>query len=135
MDMAIVKLGLKDTRTLIFAGAKRPLNYIEANNPTVMKNIMGSRKSIGGTQNEAKDFEETQLTLPANSMLYLSSDGLADQNDLNRKRLKEEPVWEALLANYAVSLEAQKQAVQILLDKHMIGTEQRDDVLLLGVKI
>ena len=133
MDLAIVKI-TKDN-VLYFSGAKRPLYYIDSSNPTEVRVCGGSRKSIGGLQSEAKIFDELRLDLPADSMFYLSSDGLVDQNDLKRKRLKEEPVLEALLATYKQPLENQRVALSQLLENHMMGTEQRDDILLLGVKI
>jgi len=133
MDMGIVKIS--EGRILHFSGAKRPLYYIDASQPTEVHVCGGSRKSIGGLQNDAKEFEEVMIALPAGSTFYLSSDGLADQNNEKRKRLKEEPVLTALLENYPISMEAQKNAIKTILDKHMAGTEQRDDILLLGVKI
>ncbi len=133
MDLGIVTI--TDGNKLSFSGAKRPLYFIDSSNPTEVRVYGGSRKSIGGLQNEAKEFEEVMLVLPADSMFYLSSDGLADQNNMKRKRLKEEPVLEVLLATYKQPLENQRLALSQLLENHMIGTEQRDDILLLGIKI
>ncbi len=133
MDLGIVTL--TNGNTLHFSGAKRPLYFIDSSNPTEVRVCGGSRKSIGGIQSESKEFEEVMLVLPADSMFYLSSDGLADQNNVKRKRLKEEPVLEILLATYGQPLKNQRLALSQLFENHMIGTEQRDDILLLGVKI
>ncbi len=133
MDLGIVTI--TNGNTLHFSGAKRPLYFIDSSNPTEVRVCGGSRKSIGGLQNEAKDFEEVMMVLPTESMFYLSSDGLADQNNIKRKRLKEEPVLNVLLATYKQPLENQRLVLSQLLENHMTGTEQRDDILLLGVKI
>jgi serine phosphatase RsbU (regulator of sigma subunit) len=63
----------------------------------------------------------------------MGSDGLADQNNKQRKRLTDAPILEALLAHYP-SLPAQHEAIQILLSAQMEGTTQRDDILFLGIK-
>jgi serine phosphatase RsbU (regulator of sigma subunit) len=137
MDLAVVMLDLPEENytevTLHFAGAKRPLHYIDALNPTKVGKIAGSRRAIGGFQNETISFEETSLTLPKGSTFYISSDGLADQNNKQRKRLTDAPILEVLLAHYP-SLPTQHEAIQAILNAQMEGTTQRDDILFLGIK-
>jgi len=136
MDMGLVAFdyGRQGEAYIRFAGAKRPLYYIDSEKPNAIHKLDASRKSIGGFQNENKDYAEQTLTLPAGSVFYLSSDGLEDQNDMDRKRLREQPILDTLLSNYS-SLEAQKEALNRLLENHMKNTKQRDDILLLGVSI
>jgi len=139
MDLGIAVIEENEDKTaeivLKFAGAKRPFYYVNANKPDIMNKIAGTRKSIGGIQNETVHFEENTITLPTDSVFYMSSDGLADQNNVARKRLQDEPILQILLANYTHSLDTQHQKISALLETHMLGTEQRDDILLLGVKV
>ncbi len=137
MDLGIVVMEniLPTEMQITFAGAKRPLHYIDAQNPTVIGKIAGSRKSIGGFQNPKTNFENVCLILPTNSVFYLSSDGLTDQNNKERKRLQDEPIFKVLLENYSATMLAQHIGLQNLLTNHMMGTEQRDDILLLGVQV
>jgi serine phosphatase RsbU (regulator of sigma subunit) len=140
MDVAITVLDLPtDTENrqetiLHFAGAKRHLYYIHAQNPTEVGKVAGSRKAIGGLQNEKLEFAEHTLVLPAESIFYMTSDGLPDQNNHQRKRLGETPIFETLLQHYPV-LPAQQQGLKMLLETYMQNTYQRDDILLLGVKV
>ncbi len=137
MDLGLVRLEYDEAgkANICYAGAKRPLYYIDASLPTEVRKIAGSRKAIGGIQNEKITYDENFLSLPAQSMLYMSSDGLEDQNNVARKRLQEKPILASLLQNYQLPLESQKNAIEVILDKHMEGTEQRDDILLLGLTL
>ena len=137
LDMGIVALEqLNENETAItFAGAKRPLYYIDATQSAQVQIVFGTRKSIGGIQNERIDFENQHLTLPAQSILYMSSDGFADQNDVLRKRLGEAKLFQTLVTHSMQSLPNQKEALLLLLNEHMENTEQRDDILFLGVQL
>ncbi len=135
MDLGIISMEIQLAYThLYFAGAKRPLYYISAENPTIVQTLKGCRKSIGGTQNETLQFTQEELTLPAQSRFYLSSDGLADQNDFDRKRLGERAIQQILLENQT-SMALQKTVLMEVLQKHMTNTTQRDDILFLGVEV
>jgi serine phosphatase RsbU (regulator of sigma subunit) len=133
MDLAIVKLA--SNHQLHFAGAKRPLYYIDSTYPHEVKILAGSRKSIGGIQNETKDFKEIVLTLPPESVFYVSSDGLEDQNNPKRQRLQKEPILKILLENFEKPLIEQQINLEKLLEAHMTGTSQRDDILFLGIRV
>lgn len=137
LDVGIVILEkqTENVQKITFAGAKRPLYYISADNTQEMKIIKGTRKSIGGIQNENIPFENQVIILPQNSMIYLSSDGLIDQNDVKRTRLGSKRVFEALLSSFSLSLEVQKQSLLDLLELQLQNTSQRDDILWLGVRI
>jgi serine phosphatase RsbU (regulator of sigma subunit) len=132
MDVALVVLKENgDTVDVQFAGARRPLYYLENN---TLKAIKGSRKTIGGIFNK-RVFESHQLTLAKGTMLYLGSDGLADQNSLHQHKLGSAFLQEFLEGNANLPVSDQKDKLEDLLEKHMYGVEQRDDILWMGVKI
>ncbi|TAE00126.1 MAG: tetratricopeptide repeat protein, partial [Bacteroidetes bacterium] len=67
---------------ITFSGAKSSLFYIA--NDEILQ-LTGDRLVIGGKLNRNKDFTNKNLILPNKSLIYLSSDGFADQNDSERK--------------------------------------------------
>ena len=131
MDVAIVSL---QDENIVFAGAKRPLFYYDVQKEQIIE-VKGQRRSIGGFQDENIHFENHYLTLQANSMFYISSDGYADQNDVNRKKFSEEKLKQLLQKIAPMEAQKQKQVVADLIQKYMENTEQRDDMLLIGVRV
>ncbi len=75
------------------------------------------------------------LTLKAGDILYLTTDGYADQNNVARKRLGSKEFVRIL--NKAANLDIKKQEL-ILLDslKQWMGeAEQRDDITVIALKL
>jgi len=136
MDMALCVLEKQaDGKVKVdFAGAKRPLYYSEGNDTQIFS-LKGTRKSVGGEQNENIHFETQTIILPPNSCLYLSSDGIADQNDAERVKLGESKLKYTLSSVVQKSMEIQKKSIEELLDIHQRGTLQRDDILMLGIRV
>ncbi|WP_299459173.1 tetratricopeptide repeat protein [uncultured Microscilla sp.] len=120
---------------LSFAGAKRPLFYVSVNKKHTLNTLEGTRRSIGGYQNENIVFETQQLTLPSGSMFYIGSDGLADQNNKARKKFGNRYLKQILAEVAFLELPQQKSHIEQMLDNHMEDCEQRDDILLVGVQI
>lgn len=120
---------------LTFAGAKRPLYLLRVDDSNLVE-IKGDRRPIGGRQREeVRTFTDREISVKTGDMIYLSSDGFADQHNrrgrsFGTKRLKE------LLESYAsLSMEKQKERLLKELQKHQGEEDQRDDILLIGVKI
>lgn len=134
MDVSIITLKKAENNTKItFAGAKHDLLYIEKGKNKIQK-IKGTRKSIGGIQNEQKQFKNQIITLPKDSMVYLGSDGLSDQNDSKRRKIGTIELESYLEKNAKLPLSNQQNKILELLEKHMSGTQQRDDILWMGIK-
>ena len=117
-----------------YSGAKRPLYYTEGADNQIFT-LKGARKSIGGEQNENIRFETQTIFLSPNSCLYLSSDGVTDQNDAERVKLGESKLKYTLSSIVQKPMEIQKKSVEEMLDLHQRGTLQRDDILLLGIRV
>ncbi len=135
MDMSIIcleKLPTNET-LLTFSGAKHTIYCIESEGK--ITELKGTRKAIGGHQNQAIDFENHTLVLQKGSWVYTGSDGLPDQNNVKRKRFGEQRIKELILQNYQTSIETQKTAIQQALQTHMANTEQRDDILWIGFQV
>jgi serine phosphatase RsbU (regulator of sigma subunit)/tetratricopeptide (TPR) repeat protein len=136
MDIAIVILQSIDNQliNLQFAGAKRPIYYAEKGRNELIT-LEGTRKSIGSEQNEKLEFITQSVNLPKGSLLYMATDGFADQNDLHRKRLSEAKLKQAISQNLQIALPEQQIILERLLEEQMRETTQRDDILLLGLKV
>lgn len=131
MDVALVSLD--EQNQIIFAGAKRPLVVFNSISKEIIE-FKGQRRSIGGEQNENIHFENHNLTLPADSMLYLFSDGYTDQNDLNRKKFSEEKLKKLFEKIASMPCSQQEKVIAEIIGKYMEGTEQRDDMMIVGIK-
>ena len=133
MDIAITHWHYENENCVLsFAAAKRPLIYT---NDGKIEKVGGSRRNVGGITKSIKSFEATNLILSKGSALYLSSDGFADQNDVARNNFSEKRFIDLLQQIQDLSMEQQKGILQEQLQKHMAGTEQRDDILVIGVRI
>lgn len=137
MDAVILSLQKTDVEEtkIVFSGAKNPLYYIDIDNPEEVVRIKGSRKAIGGYQNKNNSFENKEVILKSDSLVYLASDGYKDQNDIKRRRIGEIKFREVIKESAQVDINQQQAVFEQVLDKHMIGIVQRDDILILGIKV
>lgn len=117
-----------------FAGAKSSLLYFDAHQRSFHE-IRGSRKSIGGFQSGKRLYPQETLHLPPHSILYVGSDGLADQNDSHRRRFGRDQLKQVLHKNAHLSMDQQKEQLELALQTHMQDNEQRDDILWIGLKL
>ncbi|MFT5601001.1 MAG: ligand-binding sensor domain-containing protein [Flavobacteriales bacterium] len=129
LDIAIVVIdGLK----LRFAGAMRPLYLYRGGACNV---IRGDRYSIGGiTKN--KVFETKEMDIKSGDLVYLFSDGYADQFGGPQKRKMKITVLRELLDQVSqLDIHAQQQTVADFFNSWKGDASQMDDVLLIGVEI
>jgi len=96
---------------VVFAGAKRPLYHA---GPQGLAVIAGSRAPIGGKQKEdRRTFPETGIPVQSGDMLYLTTDGYADQPDGEGKRFGSKRLEEVLRSVWSsVASEQQAEAGQ-----------------------
>ena len=133
MDAVVVTLEETSGEVLVtFSGAKNSVFYFLNER---LYELKGTRKSIGGIQNESTHFTEQQVVLPKDTMLYLGSDGLEDQNDKKRKKFGKKRLMHLLTKIASLPIIEQKLNLEESLKQHKRGAEQRDDILWLGVKI
>jgi len=121
---------------LIFAGAKRTLYIIHNDNPELIK-LKGERKSIGGIEDtrEKVSFKNHEVHLKKGDSIYLSTDGIIDQNGPNRKRFGSNRLESLLSDCYKLSIQEQESNINKELNNFMQSEEQRDDITLLGLRI
>lgn len=120
------------SRKVTFAGAKRPLYYI--NNSKLIE-IKGDRKPVGGKQKEEKRiFTSKEIDIQPGDIIYLTTDGLADQNNSKGIKYGSRRLKEFLLEHSKLSLSEQKEALLIDLNKFQGYEPQRDDILIIGIR-
>lgn len=136
MDMSV--LVMEDYRkglTLAkYAGAKSSM-YLKYPQEDKIHEIKGSRRAIGGVQNLHTPFKTREIILSPGTCIYMGSDGYADQNNQKRKKFGEKALKNLICEISNLPMNQQKEILEAKLKSHMMGTKQRDDILLLGFKI
>ncbi len=131
---AIERLSPFDT-LVVFAGAHRPLLYKRQDQPQ-MTVVKGDNKTIGGWfKNKNRDFTNHEIILRRGDSIYLLSDGLLDQDNLQKEKFGIEK-FTAFLENCAyLSLTNQRQELHETLQNFMQNKAQRDDITVVGVSV
>lgn len=118
---------------IVFAGAKRPMYYTQNGE---LKTLKGTRKSIGGRQKEEeRTFEQEVVDIEKNEIIYLFTDGIADQNNKNLERIGSQNLFDFIDSVKEENLATQKQKLEQFLDNHQGNQPQRDDITFLMAKV
>lgn len=132
MDMALIRLNKNNTE-LIFAGAKRPMYIVHNEELTEYK---GDKLSIGGSINEVvEDFTQTNIKFERKSYIYITTDGYADQNNHDNKKIGSKNLKELLIKISSKKGNEQAEILRNKFIKFSAGETQRDDVAILGIRI
>jgi serine phosphatase RsbU (regulator of sigma subunit) len=138
MDVCLISIEQTEDnlKKVEFAGAKRPLYYYKQENKEIER-IRGDRFSIGGINKNKKEkqFTTQELYFRKNDILYLTSDGIIDQVNLNGKRFSSKRMLNVLNASIDQPLSYQKTKLEQELENFKNETEQRDDITVIGAKI
>jgi PAS domain S-box-containing protein len=142
MDLVVCMLENLDKKRVkvSFSGAKRPLFYYEMNtnqtNALDLIELKGERKSIGGWQQEVeRTFEKTEVILQKGDLLYLTTDGLMDSPNFQRKKFGAKRFKQIILDNLNRPLRQQRSLILGEMAVHQQGAEQRDDITVMGIKL
>jgi serine phosphatase RsbU (regulator of sigma subunit) len=141
IDLALIRID-EQTRTnneisVVFSGAKRPL-YVGDISASRITKIPGTRKSIGGNFQKKADersFTQEVLQVTSDQILYMVTDGLHDQNRKDRLKFSERGLIKLLEENLEFTFPDQYKTIHDTFEEFMLGTEQRDDMLLLGLNL
>jgi serine phosphatase RsbU (regulator of sigma subunit) len=133
MDIAMIMIDEK-RQQVQYAGAKNSLYLVRENSLNEMK---ADRFSIGTVSKEQQAITFTNNTsdLKKNDMLYLFSDGFPDQKGgPDKKKFYYQPFKELLVSISDLPLSEQKQRLDEAITQWMGGTEQIDDILVMGIR-
>jgi serine phosphatase RsbU (regulator of sigma subunit) len=135
MDIALICYN-KETRSISFAGANNPV-WIVSNieHAATLEEVKGSKQPIGIYHVNAP-FDNHIINCKAGDILYLLSDGYADQfGGANGKKFKYKPLKEHLMTHASQSMSNQRKALHQTFHQWKGNLEQVDDVLIIGIKI
>lgn len=135
IDMALCMFDERNSleTKVVFAGAKRPLYICQDKE---IQTIKGDAKSVGGRQKETERvFTNHEVKLLKGTMIFLTSDGYADQNNPNNEKIGTQKMLTTFADNSILSVDTQKQALETLLDTHQQHKHQRDDITVVGIRI
>lgn len=133
MEIGIIVLE-PEAHTLEFAGARRPLLYIQ--NQQVYT-IRGDRLPIGGEQREQeRRFTKHTLYLRDPLTLYLFSDGYQDQfGGAHNKKMGSKKLSQLLEEIHHLPMPKQQQLLEERFEQWKGENPQTDDVMVCGVKL
>ncbi len=133
MDAALCLIDPQE-RVLEFAGANRPLVYIQEGKMHVIK---GDRSAVGGADTDRNHrFTKHTVPLDKETWVYLFSDGYQDQfGGEQRRKFMSKKLREELLDIHLLPFAQQKQHLDQTLQQWMGNTAQIDDILVMGFKV
>ncbi|MBN4052211.1 SpoIIE family protein phosphatase [Sphingobacteriaceae bacterium AH-315-L07] len=153
MDIALCRINIEQG-VLDYAGAHRPLYLITSDISKVtdeevemnkklnlqeyltFKEIKADKLSIGGLQLEdRRKFSNHKVKMPKDSMFYIFSDGYIDQFGGERnKKFMTRRFRNKLAEIQSLSVMDQRNALDEEIESWRGGTEQTDDIIVIGVK-
>ncbi len=132
MDMSLSVIE-KSTKKMQFAGAFNPMICIRNNE--IIK-IKGNRMPVGIHGKMDANFETHSVQLESNDVVYLFSDGYADQFGGQKGRKFLSKNFRHLLQEIStLPMNEQKNALHITLQDWQGNLSQVDDILIIGFKI
>ncbi len=133
MDMAICTID-SSKRELIFSGASRPLYLVRNNELTEYKS---SIFSVGGyLAGNEKVFDDAYINYQSNDMIYIFSDGYADQFGGEKGKKFMSKNMRLLFSRIAsLPLDEQKSEIHSNLIAWMGSLKQVDDILVIGIRL
>jgi serine phosphatase RsbU (regulator of sigma subunit) len=134
-----IALCVIDTRKKVmqYSGANNPLYIISNNNGvSIFKEIKGDPMPVGVHSSSDKSFTNNEVQLEIGDTFYIFSDGYVDQIGGDRNhRFTSENFKKLLLDIHDQPLYEQKEILERSLKDWMGEHSQRDDILVIGVRM
>lgn len=139
MDICLCKFEKHegDKVEITFAGAKRPLYYIQ-NGAHELESLKADRISIGWPYKKIESkslFHNQTLVLNKGDLIYMTTDGYADNYSLSKPKIGSANMKRYILANHQAEMKEQKNFLVKELLHQQGKRDQRDDITLIGIKI
>jgi serine phosphatase RsbU (regulator of sigma subunit) len=134
MDIALCSVDIEN-RIVQYAGANRPL-WIIRKGQTEVEETKATKKAIGGLTEDNQHFESHVLKLQQGDTFYICTDGYADQfGGQTGKKLMTKKLKEVIIEIQNKSMKEQEQYLDNFVENWKAGTEQVDDILVIGIRI
>lgn len=139
MDIALCAIdyitAANGQRVLEFAGANRPLFIIKKSSKEIIE-IKATKKAIGGFTDTDQHFDIHHVSMQKGDTFYMFSDGYADTfGGPSDKKLMTKKFRQMLLDTQHLPMKAQGQYLDEFIENWKSGTEQSDDILVMGVRL
>ena len=133
MDLSLCVIN-KKTKQLNFAGAFNSI-YILRNND--IEELIPDKQPVGAyIEDNIKPFTDSFYDLTDNDVVYMFTDGYADQfGGPKGKKFKYKNLKDLLLKIYQLPFDEQKEIAEATINNWKGNVEQIDDILLIGFKI
>jgi serine phosphatase RsbU (regulator of sigma subunit) len=134
MDIALGCIDM-NKHMVSYAGANRPLWIIRKGKKEI-EEITATRIAIGGFTGDAQHFQRHDMKLEPGDTFYIATDGYADtfggriEKKLTTRRFKE-----LLLSIQDKTMKEQETHLDTFIENWRGGTEQIDDILVIGVRL
>ncbi len=116
-----------------FSGAKLDILHYIAKRKTALE-YKGIRRAIGQNLNKKLQFKNYTFYAHLNDVIYMYTDGYKDQNNIERNRIGIHKFKQLLIQNSHRQMSEVKQILEDFLYSWMKGSEQRDDITVVGLK-
>lgn len=123
-----------DTISITASGAKTSLYYVKQGE-SVVNDLRGDNRLIGGVSHKTRPFTNKGLVLNRGDMLYLSSDGFADQNSPEGLKFGKERFKEFFAQHAGYTTNDQRSLLETALASHQQDAPQRDDITVVGIRL
>jgi serine phosphatase RsbU (regulator of sigma subunit) len=136
MDIALIAINKNDHSAIEYAGALRPLWAVKKTDGTLTE-YKADKHSIGGAYSaEQKEFTNNPISLQKGDVIYLFTDGYADQfGGEQGKKFMSKNMKELLRGIRDLTMEEQKNKIHASFTDWKKNREQVDDVLVIGIRI
>lgn len=132
MDCVMVALDLKKN-SLEYSGANNPLWIVRDGELIELK---ADKMPVGRSPKQEVSFGSTEFELKKEDVLYLFTDGYADQFGGEKgKKFKYKQLSDLFLSIYLLPLEEQRRVTAQKFDEWKGTLEQVDDVCIIGIRI
>ena len=132
MDISLVVLD-HEKNEMSFSGAFNPLIIVRDNKLITVK---ADRMPIGIYHHKLVDFTNHKIEMLTGDMLYLYTDGYPDQfGGENDRKFTSKKFKNMLLEIHEKPMMVQKTILENTMKKWMNGTEQIDDITIMGIRI
>lgn len=134
MDIALCSIDT-NKRIVKYAGANRPI-WIISKGKTEVQEIKATKKAIGGFTEDEQHFDTHEIQLQQGDTFYLTTDGYADTfSGKDSKKLTTKKFKQILLDIQHQTMPEQKQHLNNFIENWKSGTEQVDDILVIGIRL
>lgn len=132
MDIALCAIDMQQL-TLQFSGANRPLYHIRNG---MLCEVPPTKSAIGGLTPETQKFMHEEISLRKGDVIYLFTDGYADQfGGKDGKKFMTKQFKDMLLDISQKPMSEQEMILEQTLEKWKEDREQVDDILVIGIRV